>query len=291
MGGCKQTSFRRIIIITRWRSRMVDASRTFSGSIPEHYDRCLGPAWFDAFATDLARRLPSEPPGDVLEIACGTGLVTRRLREHLDPSVRLVATDLSKAMLDYARGKLPDSGRIEWREADAASLPFADAAFAAVVCAFGFMFVPDKSAAFREAARVLKAGGSLLFEVWDRIEENPHNLACAEVIEGMFPGDEEMRFRLPYEMHDESLLRRLLAGARFEVVNIEKKRFAVGRVSARTIATGLIRGTPRSLLIERRGASLDDAVQKVTAALTRIGGADPYVGSAQAIMVAARLAG
>jgi SAM-dependent methyltransferase len=268
---------------------MVDASRTFSGSVPEYYDRCLGPAWFDAFAMDLARRLPSNPPGDVLEIACGTGLVTRRLREHLGPSVRLVATDLSQAMLFYARGKLHDAGPIEWREADAANLPFADREFAAVVCAFGFMFVPDKGAAFREAARVLRRGGSLLFDVWDGVEQNLHNLACAEVIEGMFPGDEEMRFRLPYEMHDESLLRGLLAGARFEVVNIGKKRLAVDRVSARTIATGQIRGTPRSLLIEQRGASLDDVVERVTAALTRIGGADPYRGSAQAIMVEARL--
>lgn len=267
---------------------MTDASRTYSGSVPEYYDRCLGPAWFDAFARDLALRLPSGPSGDVLEIACGTGLVTRWLREHLDPSVRLVATDLSKPMLDYARGKFRDSGRIEWREADAANLPFADREFAAVVCAFGFMFVPDRRAAFRETARVLEEGGMLTFDVWDRIEENSHNLACAEVIEAMFPGDEEMRFRLPYEMYDASLLRQLLAETHFDVVNIEKKRIAVDQVSARTIATGQIRGTPRSLLIERRGASLDEVVDRVTEALTRIGGADPYRGFAQAVIVEAR---
>ncbi len=91
--------------------------------------------------------------------------------------------------------------------------------------------------------------------------------ACADVIEAMFPGDEEMRFRLPYEMYDVSLLRRLLAAAHFDVVNIEKKRLPVDRVSARAIATGQIRGTPRSLLIERRGASLDEVVDKVTKAL------------------------
>jgi SAM-dependent methyltransferase len=267
---------------------MVDASRTFSGSVPDYYDSCLGPAWFDAFATDLAQRLPSNPRGDVLEIACGTGLVTRRLRARLDPGVRLVATDLSKAMLEYARGKLRDAGRIEWREADAANLPFADREFAVVVCAFGFMFVPDKTAAFRETARVLSAGGALLFDVWDRIEENAHNLACAEVIETMFPGDEEMRFRLPYEMHEAPLLRRLLAEARLDVVSIEQRRMPVGRVSARTIATGQIRGTPRSLLIERRGGSLDDVIEKVTEAIARRGGADPYRGFAQAVIVEAR---
>lgn len=267
---------------------MVDASANFSGSVPEYYDSCLGPAWFDAFAVDLAQRLPARPSGDVLEIACGTGLLTRRMRERLDPTVRLVATDLSKAMLDYARGKLGDFKAIEWHEADAANLPFSDGEFGAVVCAFGIMFVPDKKAAFRQACRVLKEGGIFLFNVWDRIDENPHVAANAEVVEGLFPGDEEMRFRIPYEMHNPALLQRLLAEAHFTGVKIETKRLQLDRVSARTIAIGQIRGTPRSLLIEKRGVPLDEVVENVSAALARIGGADPYRGSAQALVVEAR---
>jgi SAM-dependent methyltransferase len=214
--------------------------------------------------------------------------VTRRLRERLDPTVRLVATDLSKAMLDYARDKLGEAKGIEWREADAVNLPFGDGEFGAVVCAFGIMFVPDKKAAFREARRVLKEGGILLFNVWDRIEENPHAAASAEVVEGLFPGDEEMRFRIPFEMHDRALLQRLLAEAHFSEVQIERKRLQLDRVSARTMAIGLIHGTPRSLLIEKRGVSLDEVVEKVAAALAKIGGADPYRGPAQAVIAAAR---
>ena len=266
----------------------MELKATFGGSIPEHYDRCLGPALFDVFAADLARRLSPKPPGDVLEIACGTGLVTRRLRERLDPSVRLVATDLSRAMLDYARAKPGGDDGIEWREADAARLPFGDREFGAVVCALGFMFVPDKPAAFREASRVLVDGGTLLFSVWDRIEENVHNVAYANVMERMFPGDEEMRFTLPYEMYDRATLQRLLDESGFVEASIETRRLPVGRVSARTIATGQVRGTPRSLLIAKRGASLDDVVDNVTAALTEIGGSEPYRGFAQAIVVEAR---
>jgi SAM-dependent methyltransferase len=269
---------------------MVDPRASFTGSVPQYYDGCLGPAWFDAFAADLAQRLPAKPRGDVLEIACGTGVLTRRLRERLDPARRLVATDLSAAMLDYARSKLSGSQGIEWREADAAGLPFADREFGAVVCGFGVMFVPDKNAAFSEAYRVLKPGGILLFNVWDRIDDNPHALTNAEVLEGFFPGDEEMRFRIPFEMYDAALLQGLLAQAQFGSVKIEKKRIQVDRVSARTIATGLIRGTPRSLLIEKRGIPLDDVIEKVTAALTKIGGADPYRNPAQAIVVEARRA-
>jgi SAM-dependent methyltransferase len=267
---------------------MVDAATNFAGSIPKYYDGCLGPAWFDAFAEDLAERLPAKPPGDVLELACGTGIVTRRLRARLDPAVRLVASDLSKAMLDFARSKFVDLKGIEWREADAANLPFGDGEFGTVVCGFGVMFVPDKRAVMREAHRVLRKGGTLLFNVWDRIEQNPHGAVNAEVIEGLFPGDEEIRFRTPYGMHDSELLRRLLAEARFQKLRIEKKQVQVHGVSARDIAIGQIRGTPRSLLIEKRGVSLDEVITKVTAALAKVGGADPYTGPANAIVIEAR---
>ena len=270
---------------------MVDTRANYGGTIPEYYDRCLGPAWFDAFGADLARRVPHRLAGDVLEIACGTGLVTRRLRERIDPARRLVASDISQAMLDYARTKLIDCPGIEWRAADAARLPFQAGEFSAVVCAFGVMFVPDKRAVFREVRRVLKSGGTILFNVWDRIEENPAAVINAEIVEGLFPGDAEVRFRTPYEMHDPASLRQLLLEAGFRDERIEKKRVQVDGVSARTIALGQIRGSPRSLLIEKRGASLDDVVEKVAAALARAGGADPWRGPANAVVVEARAGG
>ena len=264
---------------------MVSASASFTG--PQYYDDCLGPVLLDSFAADLVQRLPEHPPGEVLEIACGTGLVTGRLRERLSPSLRLVATDLSKTMLDYARAKLDGRKGIEWREADALKLPFEDEKFGAVVCGFGMMFAPDRQAALKEARRVLVEGGILLFNVWDRIEENPHALVNAAVVEAMFPGDPEMRFRMPYDMYDPGLLRRLLAGARFRETRIEAKRIPIERVDPRGIATAQIRGTPRSALLEKRGVSLDLVIDKVTEALTKAGG-NPYSSQAQAIIVQAQ---
>lgn len=263
---------------------MASASASFTG--PQYYDR-LGPLFMDSFAADLAQRLPERPPGEVLEIACGTGLVTGRLRERLSSSLRLVATDLSKTMLDYARAKLDGRKGIEWREADALKLPFEDEKFGAVVCGFGMMFAPDRQAALKEARRVLVEGGILLFNVWDRIEENPHALVNAAVVEAMFPGDPEMRFRMPYDMYDPGLLRRLLAGARFRETRIEAKRIPIERVDPRGIATAQIRGTPRSALLEKRGVSLDLAIDKVTEALTKAGG-NPYSGQGQAVIVQAQ---
>lgn len=264
---------------------MISTSATFTG--PQHYNDCLGPLYFDAYAADLVQRLPKKPPGNVLEIACGTGIVTKRLREHLDPSSKLVATDLSKAMLDYARSKLEEHKGIEWHEADALRLPFEANSFGAVVCGFGIMFVPDRLAALREARRVLTKGGIFLFDVWDAIEENTHALTNAEVIEGIFPGDAEMRFRMPYDMGNPAFLRQLLSDSGFRDTLIETKSIAIEGADPRSIANGMIRGTPRSALIEKRGVSLDLVIEKIANALKSAGG-DPYRGRTKAVIVEAQ---
>jgi SAM-dependent methyltransferase len=269
---------------------MVAVTANFAGSIPEYYDRCIGPAYFEPFAIALAQRVAADPQADVLEIACGTGLVTRHLRARLRPAVKLVATDLSAAMIEYARAKLAGVQDIEWRHANAMELPFPDASFGAVVCGFGMMFMPDKVKASKEARRVLADGGMLHFTVWDAIERNPHTAATAEVIEGLAPGDPELRFRVPNEMHDPALLLRLLSESGFVDARIDTQRLPVESDSARTLAIGMIRGTPRSLLIEQRGFSLDAVIDEIEKRLAAIGGAAPYRGHAQAVIVQARKA-
>jgi len=170
----------------------------------------MGPAQFEAFGADLVRRPPTQPPGDVLEIACGTGIVTRRLRERLDPAVRLVATDVSRAMLDYARAKLAKSRA--------------------------------SSGAFRQMRRVLREGGMLLFNVWDSIDENAHARASDEVVRALFPGDPELQLAtLPYGFHDARQIRALLAEADFRELRIEKARIEIRSPSVRAYATGLIK--------------------------------------------------
>lgn len=267
---------------------MTDIAASFTGSMPEHYDRIMGPAQFDAFAADLVGRLSTRPPGDVLEVACGTGIVTRRLRERLDSRLRLVASDLSKPMLEYARNKLRGTRGIEWREADAAALPFKDASFGAVVCAFGVMFVPDKQAAFREARRMLNEGGVWLFNVWDGLEANPQSRATNDVIEAMFPGDPEMRFRGPFEFNDRAVLGSLLAGARFGQVRMEPVRLEVKAPSARDYATGQLKGTPRGALLMQRGVPIDELIERIAAALAAVGGEAPFRCTGQALVVEAR---
>lgn len=266
---------------------MVDVARNFGGSMPEYYDSIMGPAQFEPYGADLARRLPATPAGDVLEIACGTGRVTRHLRELLAPAVRLVATDLSDAMLAYGKRKV--SGNIEWQKADATALPFQDASFGAVVCAFGVMFVPDKKAAFREARRVLREGGVLLFNVWDGLENNPQGRPAEEVLTRRFPDDPAMKAgSMPYQFNDRAAIGGMLADARFGQVRMEAVRLECSVPSARDFATGQMRGTPRAGLIEQRGFEIEPVIEELTRALIRIGGEKPFRYTPQALVVEAR---
>ncbi|HEX6691668.1 MAG TPA: methyltransferase domain-containing protein [Burkholderiales bacterium] len=266
---------------------MSDVMRKFSGSIPEYYDSIMGPAQFEPFAAELAARLPAKPAGDVLELACGTGRVTQHLRKRLAPGVRLVASDLSDAMLQYARGKV--HGAVEWRTADACKLPFEDASFGAVVCAFGVMFVPDKQLAFREARRVLREGGLLLFNVWDGLENNPHARPSEQVLTGLYPDDPAMKTgSMPYRFNDRKAIGAMLDAARFGQVRMEAVRLACGTPSARDFAVGQLRGTPRGQLIEQRGGNVDAVIDQVAADLARLLGDKPFRYTAQALVVEAR---
>src|SRR6185436_2063586 len=134
---------------------MSEVDETFTGSIAEVYETYFVPLIFAPYARDLAPRVAAASPQRVLEIAAGTGVVTRALRALLPPSVEIVA-----------------GGTVEWRQADAMALPFGDASFDAVVCQFGAMFFPDKAKAFAETRRVLRPGGTFHFNVWDRIVDN-----------------------------------------------------------------------------------------------------------------------
>ena len=148
---------------------MSDMNRSFAGQMPEFYDRFLVPVMFEPFAQDLARRLQGMPSGHILELATGTGIVTRSLARTLPATVAITATDLNPAMLSQAKSHA-GLERVQWQEADALSLPFAEQQFECILCQFGVMFFPDKVAAFREALRVLKPGGRFLFSVWGNRE-------------------------------------------------------------------------------------------------------------------------
>lgn len=268
---------------------MLETDKVFAGSIPENYDRYMVPLIFAPFAADLAQKAASLAPGAVLEIAAGTGVVTRALAPKLSPRASYVVTDLNQSMLDYAASRQGPDSRLTWRQADALALPFEDAAFDLVCCQFGAMFFPDRSTAYREAKRVLKPGGHFLFNVWDRIEENVFAHDVTEALARVFP-DDPPRFlaRTPHGYHDTALIRRELEDAGFSGVTIETRAEQSHAASPRLAAVAYCQGTPLRGEIEARG-TLDAATDYAAAALAGKHGSGKVAAKIQAHVVAAAI--
>jgi SAM-dependent methyltransferase len=260
----------------------------FTGSIPEIYDRYMGPMLFEPFARDLARRFEGFE-GRLLETAAGTGRVTRALAEATGPGARIVATDLNQPMLDHA-AQVVRSPKVEWRQADAQALPFEDASFDAVVCQFGIMFYPDKAAGFREARRVLKGDGRYVFSVWDTMDANPISVVTQQAVAAALPDDPPTFFIwVPFGYHDRGVIGAALEAAGFKTVEIEEVRLDTPAPSAREAALGLVTGSPLRMDLETRfPGRLEETVEAVTRALEAHFGDGPLKTHGQALVVTAR---
>ena len=266
---------------------MVD--KVFAGSIPALYERFLVPLIFESYALDLAQRLAKTTPAAVLETAAGTGVLTRALASALPAQARMTITDLNQPMLDHAKGRQPADSRIEWRQADALTLPFEKQSFDAVACQFGVMFFPDKVQGYKEARRVLKPGGHFFFNVWDRIEDNEFADVVTQALATVFPQDPP-RFmaRTPHGYHDEKQIREELKAAGFTKISIDAVDARSKAPSPRDPAVAYCQGTPLRSEIEARGApGLEEATNQAAAALARRFGTGAVDGRIRALVISA----
>ena len=262
--------------------------KVFAGSIPEIYDRFLVPLIFEPYALDLARRVAALAPSDVLETAAGTGVLTRALGNQLAASARIVATDLNQPMLDQA-AKRQQAGAVEWKQADALALPFADRSFDVVTCQFGIMFFPDRVKGYGEARRVLRPGGRFLFNVWGRIEDNEFADVVTQALAEVFPEDPP-RFmaRTPHGHHDVGRIRQELAAAGLTEIAVEAVDARSKAPSARDVAIAYCQGTPLRNEIEARDASrLEEATSRAAAAVAQRFGTAAVDGRLRALVISA----
>jgi ubiquinone/menaquinone biosynthesis C-methylase UbiE len=217
------------------------AAPDFSGSVPQHYERYLGPMFIEPYAIEISRRIDPSFIQLALEIASGTGRVTRHLRGIIPATSRLIASDISPDMLTVAKEKLKGLA-IDWRIIDAQQLPFDDNSVDLVVCCFGYMFVPDKPKAFSEVFRVLKPGGMLIFSTWDKLElnaaSNIYRKVVIKYLEGIIPD----LFNLPFSMNDHSAIKKVLQQAGFSKITIESVDKVSSSSTAKEAAYGLARG-------------------------------------------------
>jgi ubiquinone/menaquinone biosynthesis C-methylase UbiE len=259
----------------------------FTGSVAQFYERYMVPLIFEPYAVDLAQRVARAAPRRVLELAAGTGVVTRHLASMLDASVDLVATDLNPAMIEEA-ARIGTARAVEWRQVDAMQLPFESASFDAVVCQFGVMFFPDRPRAFAQARRVLRPGGVFAFNAWGPIAANEFAAAVTDALAQVFPEDPpQFMARTPHGYHDATRIAQDLAAAGFtSKPTIETVAFTSHAVSPGIAALAYCHGTPlRGEIEAREPGGLARATGAAQAQLARRFGHGPIEGRIEALVV------
>jgi len=263
-------------------------SFNFSGNIPMHYDRYLGPLYFEPYALEIAKRIDPSLVKIALEIACGTGRVTRHLRTIIPSTSKLIASDISPDMVGVAKEKLKTAD-IDWQIFDAQDLPIDDNSIDLVVCCFGFMFVPDKLKAFSEIYRILKPGGTFLFSTWDSLEFNGasfvHRNAARKYLEDLTPES----YLLPFSMNDDNMIKKALREVGFLSIIIERVDKVAASPTAKEAAFGIVRGGPfYNELMKRNPAWIDELQTAVEKELVEKFGASPMAAPMRALVIDAK---
>ena len=228
-------------------------SSSFVGDIPNHYDNGLGPNIFVDYADRLVRRCADGAGQNVIELAAGTGIVSRKLRDQLPSATRLQVTDLNQPMLDVARAKFSESENVEFSVANAMDLPFEKDVFDLMVCQFGVMFFPDKPASYIEAARVLRPGGRYVFNVWGAMSDNPFSNVAHNVGAQFFPDNPPGFYKVPFHYGDPDVVRADLAAAGWANVEHETIHFTKTIKDPEAFANALVFGNPLIDEIRDRG--------------------------------------
>lgn len=174
------------------------------------YEEQFVPALFRPWGRVVSELAGLGPGQRVLDVACGTGALTEAVCGRVEPGGAVVGLDANPGMLEVASRK---NLNVAWREARAEALPFADAAFDAVVSQFGLMFFDDPAQALREMMRVLRPRGRLVVAVCDGLQRSPGYAALADLLARLFGSRVADAFRAPFALGDPALLRDLCAQA------------------------------------------------------------------------------
>jgi ubiquinone/menaquinone biosynthesis C-methylase UbiE len=197
----------------------------------------------------------------VLELACGTGCVTRVISTFIQQDGELIATDINPEMIALAASRTGDN-RIQWMVADAEVLDFPDASFDHVVCQFGLMFFSDREKAVEQIFRVLATGGKFVFNVWDKMECNPlADLVHGVISEVLGSSAPDFTARGPYAFHDQDAMRSLFREAGFEQVSLEVVRKTTRLVNPLDAITGFVDGSPLTGFIRKLPAEVQRTIR------------------------------
>jgi len=261
----------------------------FTDDVARFYESTLVPLIFEPYAEDLAARALGLEPDSVLEVACGTGVVTRALASALPPECEITATDLNAAMVSHAES-VGTARPVTWRQADVMALPFDDASFDVVVCQFAVMFFPDRVAAYREIRRVLRPGGTFLFNVWNDLEQNDFAAVVTDAMRALYPEDPPMFLaRTPYGHGRPAEIESDVRAAGFESLELNQRDEISAAAEPALPAIAFCQGTPLCNEIEaREPGGLERATAAATEAISARFGDGPVEGRISGVVVAAR---
>lgn len=252
----------------------------FTGEIPENYDTYLGPLLFAFSAEDLAKRVGGMvSQGEILEVACGTGVSTEFLRRALKEDVSILATDVSDAMLAVARRKRGNLQNVSYEIADATNLSFGANQFDGVVCQFGVMFFPDKKKGLSEMFRVTKPGGAVAFNVWDSLANNQVIRVAQQVITKYFVDNPPKFLEVPFGFNDVDAISTLMKEVGYTDCKSTVVSGTIDSLSAEHIARGVVTGNPTIVEVQNRAtADAEEIIKAVAEAIEeRFGKDNPKV--------------
>jgi ubiquinone/menaquinone biosynthesis C-methylase UbiE len=194
---------------------------TFSGTAAENYERYFVPTIGAPLARDLIRAAGLQPGERVLDVASGTGVVTRLAAEALGAGSKVAGLDVNPEMLEVARSVAPTGFELEWYETSAEATPLPDDAFDVILCQMGLQFMPDKIAALREMRRILAPGGRLVLNV-----PGPTPRLFTIMAQGLGRNIHPDCAAFPdmvFSLYDADELRALIGRAGFESIDIRRE--------------------------------------------------------------------
>ncbi len=243
---------------------------SFSGDAAKSYDQYLGPFLFEPTAVLLSAMVDAPFNGKVLEIAAGSGRLTRHLVRRLEDPALLTVTDLNEDMLAIAKQKVDQDG-VVFKQEDMQQLSFPEQQFDLVVCQYGVMFPPDKPQAFREMYRVLKPGGELIFTTWESTTAMPFfRLLFDETLLPFFQTPDKTKYVVPFHMYRPEQLHELMGQAGFQRITVEPRDFKGTAPSPSELVRGFIHHHQLSkeimeqepAAVERIAAHLEEEIGK-----------------------------
>lgn len=227
------------------------------GNAPEVYERELVPAIFEPWAFLLVAKAALREGERVLDVACGTGVVTRLAAAQVGTGGHVVGLDLNPGMLARASSP-PESAGVEWREGDAGALPFDATSFDAVFCQLGFQYFSNRQQAAGEMYRVLKPSGRLVVLVWRALAHSPGFAALATSLERHVSPAAAAVMRAPFVFGDTpDKLRGLLVQAGFRTVRVSADVRMVRFASPAALVRHQVAASP----IAPHVAEVDDAAR------------------------------